>query len=234
MFAVGVDDVNFWHESPGVEGPPRIGRQKGNRVVCRIDRNGTGRQLVSVTQGVDWVDDNDNRVIREQREIHVECNHDANATLLTWRCELMGANPDQPPTFNGERYFGLGLRFVEPMDDSGTHLLADDRGAELAPDAENLVQASWCAYQSSIDGNDVTVAVFARRDNPRGRTVWFTMTEPFAYIAATLGLDKRPLVLPPDGALTCVYGVAAADGKLTRDQIDNLYRAWSRKENAVQ
>ena len=44
-----------------------------------------------------------------------------------------------------------------------------------------------------MDGHEVALAMFGRKDNAGGDAVFFTMLDPFAYLSATQGLDKKPL-----------------------------------------
>jgi hypothetical protein len=100
-----------------------------------------------------------------------------------------------------------------------------DRTADPTDENENLIQASWCAYVAQINGNDVTVAVFGSPSNRRHPTMWFTMVEPFAYLAATLGL-QNPLELPAGETLKLSYGVVVCDGALDHVNLQRLYQAW--------
>jgi hypothetical protein len=53
-----------------------------------------------------------------------------------------------------------------------------------------------------------TVAVFGHPDNVRGDATFFTMKTPFAYLAATQGLDREPLVYRGGQKFTVKYLIA--------------------------
>jgi hypothetical protein len=44
-----------------------------------------------------------------------------------------------------------------------------------------------------MEGRAVMLVMFGRTDNTRGDGNFFTMLDPFAYLAVTQGLDKKPL-----------------------------------------
>jgi len=126
----------------------------------------------------------------------------------------------------GEHYFGLGLRFVESMDRGGRFLNAEGSAGESVRGSERLTPAKWCAYTATADGHPVTVAVFDHPSNPRHPARMFTMTPPFAYIAATLNLWKEPMTLKAGEVLELIYGIALWDGELQPAEIERVYRLW--------
>jgi hypothetical protein len=69
-------------------------------------------------------------------------------------------------------------------------------------------------------------AVFDHPSNPRHPARIFTMTPPFAYIAATLNLWKEPMTLKAGGVLELNYGVALWGGEAQPAGIERLYRLW--------
>jgi hypothetical protein len=126
----------------------------------------------------------------------------------------------------GRHYFGLGLRFVESMDKDSEFLMAGGEKGTVVRGTEYLTRSAWCAVYGRVGNKPVTVAVFDSPDNPRHPATWFTMTSPFAYLAATLRLHEEPLVIPQGEALTCCYGLALWDGKIGKENIDEAYRKW--------
>jgi Family of unknown function (DUF6807) len=229
MFALGVNDVNFWQESPSVEGPPIIGRQRGGELEFHIGPKDQDPQTLVVTQAVEWLAGDDRPVLHEHRELATYYDDRANALVLTWTSRLSSADVQKSLRLNGERYFGLGMRFVEAMDKGGVFSFASDRSADPVNENENLIHASWCSYRAKVSGNEVTIAVFSNPTNVRQPTLWFTMMEPFAYLAATLGLHDHPLELPAGKTLELLYGVAVCDGALGHEETQRLYQAWLRQ-----
>jgi hypothetical protein len=60
MFALGVNEVNFWEESPGAGGLTVVGRQRGGEVQSRAESENQSAQILVLTQALDWLD-GDNR-----------------------------------------------------------------------------------------------------------------------------------------------------------------------------
>jgi hypothetical protein len=52
------------------------------------------------------------------------------------------------------------------------------------------------------------------------------MTQPFAYLAATLDLAKEPLELPAEAPLQLRYGLTLWDGRVELPAIQAGYEAW--------
>ena len=61
------------------------------------------------------------------------------------------------------------------------------------PNTQNVTPARWTSVSGVMDGREVLLAMFGRPDNSRGDACFFTMLDPFAYLSATQGLDKKPL-----------------------------------------
>jgi hypothetical protein len=70
--------------------------------------------------------------------------------------------------------------------------------------------------------------MFDSPKNPRHPATWFTMKEPFAYLAATLGLDEEPLALEAGKGLILRYAVVVWDGEVDTEKIEEAYRKWAK------
>jgi hypothetical protein len=164
----------------------------------------------------------------EHRAIEAYQADDLSATLLTW-CTLLEPAPGKDSVIlTGSHYFGLGMRFVESMDLGGRFFNSEGIEGELVRGSERLTAARWCAYVASADGGKVTVAIFDHPTNPRHPARMFTMTPPFAYLAATLNLWKEPMTLQTGKPLALKYGVAVWDGEAEAKRIDSLYQRWAK------
>ena len=141
-------------------------------------------------------------------------------TLLSWQSSLHGLDGKPAPNFHGTNYNGLGMRFPESMDKGGTFFNADG-GTAVA--GTNVTKSNWCAYSANADGKPVTVAMFDHPSNERHPATWYTMETPFAYLSATLALDKEPLQKLD---LVLTYGVAAWDGRVSKEKIEETYQRW--------
>jgi hypothetical protein len=118
------------------------------------------------------------------------------------------------------------MRFVPSMDRVGRFLYASGEPGPVYRGKERLTSSKWVAYVAPVDGQMVTVVMFDHPENPRHPARMFTMPEAFAYVSATLDLDKMPLVIAAGKPLMLRYGVAVWDGDLDRKRIERTYEAW--------
>lgn len=217
MFAVAVDGVNFWEESP------KAGRQEhGGLVDVAITERG-GRPGAAFSERVHWIPPAGQVTLTERRTIDVVKSEKIAATVVTWCSELIVPKGKPSATLTGSHYFGLGLRFVRPMD-GGVFFNADGKEGTIFRGEERLVRSDWCAYTAAIDGKPVTVAMFGHPANPRYPTTWFTMARSFAYLSGTLNLHEEPLAIEAAEPLVLQYAVVAWDGKIGADRIGEAYR----------
>jgi hypothetical protein len=221
MYAVAVDGVNFWEEQT------EPGRQLHKCFVdMRIDVN-DGKSQAGFTEQIDWINPrNRELLLKEHRTIKVKSIEDIKATLLSWQSSLAVPPGKKSMTLTGSHYFGLGMRFLESMDTGGEFINITGQAGDIVRGAERIARADWCAYIAKADGKPVTIAMFGHPENLRHPTHWFTMTEPFAYLAATLNLHKEPLVVNSDKPLVLRYAVAVWDGRIDKSNIDHVYRLW--------
>ena len=221
MYAVAVDGVNFWEEQT------EPGRQLHE---CfddmRIDKDGDKPQA-GFTEQIDWINPRSRELLLKERRTIKICQMDGvKATLLSWQSSLAVPPGKKSMTLTGSHYFGLGMRFLESMDTGGEFLNAAGEAGDIVRGAERLARADWCAYTAEADGKPITIAMFGHPENLRHPTHWFTMTTPFAYLAATLNLHKEPLEVISDKPLVLRYAVAVWDGRVEKSKIEQLYRRW--------
>jgi len=219
MFAVAVDGVNYWEETP-VSGRQRHTHFSDTVVEeGRLPNAGFSEELV-------WTDPSDQGALHEQRTVRVCRTTEPEATVMLWRSQLSVPKGKPGVTLTGAHYFGLGMRFIQAMDGVGSFRNAGDKAATVFRGEEKLVRSDWCAYAAAVDGKDVTVAMFGHPDNVRHPTMWFTMVKPFAYLSAMLGLHEEPLKVAAGQPLDLRYGVALWDGAVASEEIDRLYQQW--------
>jgi hypothetical protein len=221
MYAVAVDGVNFWEE----QNEP--GRQLHKSFDdMRIDKDGN-MLWAGFTEQIDWINPRSRELLlKERRTINVKSIENMKATLLSWQSSLAVPPGKKSMTLSGSHYFGLGMRFLESMDKGGQFLNAADATGEVVRGAERITRANWCAYTAEANGRPVTIAMFGHPENLRNPTYWFTMTAPFAYLAATLNLYREPLVVTSDEPLVLRYAVAVWDGRIDKSKIDQVYHVW--------
>ena len=221
MFAVAVDGVNFWEEQaePGRQLHKRFGDM-------RIDKSGDVPEAGFAEQ-IDWINPRSRELMLKERRTVKVCQIDnVKATLLSWQSSLAVPSGKESMMLTGSHYFGLGMRFLESLDTGGQFLNAAGQTGDTVRGSEQLVRADWCAYTAEADGKPVTIAMFGHPENLRHPTHWFTMTTPFAYLAATLNLHKEPLEVASDKPLVLHYAVAVWDGRIDKSKIDQVYRRW--------
>jgi len=225
MFAVAVNGVNFWEETP------TTGRQETvSPLVTVLHDNDGGGPSAGFCTGPAWVKTTATgrmTYTREARTIKACQVGKLGATVITWQSELPNPWP-RTMTLSGSHYFGLGMRFVRSMD-GGEFFSADGKDGTVFRGEERLVRSNWCACTAAIDGKPVTVAMLGHPENPRDPTTWFTMAKPFAYLSATLNLHEEPLSVAVETPLVLRYAVVAWDGKVGRDRIDQAYEWFTRE-----
>ena len=211
MFALAVDGVDFWAETA------ECGRQV-HRDLRVSETDGT------IQHGLNWVAPaTEAPLCDEQRRLRMLPVPDRDATLITWHTQLTLPPGRDTATITGERYFGLGARFVQSMDTGGRFFNADG-GAGVA--GTDTSKSAWCAYAAVADGKPVTVAMFGHPANAVHPVDWFTMDDPFAYLCATMAVDETPITLMPGKPLCIRYGVAVWDGHPAPSRIEEAYRWW--------
>jgi hypothetical protein len=229
MYAIGIDDVDFWSEASSAQA--KIGRQVPLTTgASSSERDGVGH--ATIRQSIQWLAPGDVPLAIETREIIAHLNAVPDVSLLTWSFALKPAEGKPTATLWGRHYFGLGVRFVTSMDKGGRFMTCGNRPGELVRGSERLTRANWCAFTAQADGHPVTVAMFDAPTNPRHPATWFSMTTPFAYLSATLNLKEEPWIITPDKPLVARYGVAAWDGTVDAAEIDKVYGKWLSLESA--
>ncbi|MCL2304283.1 MAG: PmoA family protein [Planctomycetaceae bacterium] len=235
MFAITADDVNFWEERGKDKSGVQWERSSFASFSSRESRNDNGSRQWSCQAGfsrfVDWYKPNKENVLLESRDIRATLASDLDATLLDWTSVLFMAPDRESVKLSGTHYHGLGMRFDETMDKNGKFFCDPD--STIASDNvrgdEKKTPCKWIAYTAELHGKPVTVAVFDAPNNPRPMSA-FTMGESgqvFAYISATVDLEKEPIVME-DGTTPLVfrYGVAVWEGKRSTEEVEKVYRFW--------
>jgi len=225
MFAVAADGVDFWAETP----PNGKQVHKSLELLKPAERG--GRPTAGFVEQLEWLAPDGKCKLTEVRTVEALVPADPNATLLTWRSVLSCPAGAASVKLTGSHYFGLGMRFVRSMDK-----VAVFRNAEGAPDktgvlvrgTEYVAPSAWCAVGGPVDGKQVTAAMFGHPDCTRFPVHWFTMTDGFAYLAATMNLWKQELMIEKDKPLDLWYGVAVWDGPADNARVEKLRGQWAK------
>ncbi len=211
MLALGINDTDFWGEEP----PSDVGKQRPGPLAV---------QDGSLSHQINWVVPDGTTVVRESRSITVSERDGKGPNLLTWRSTLRTAGESDALLW-GRHYFGLGMRFIHAMDGGEFFFPPEAEGKPYRGD-ERLTRSRWCAYHADIEGQPVTVAMFDHPLNPRYPSTWFTMGQPFAYLAATPNFEAQPRSLRPGESFAQTIGIALWDGRVEAEDIERLYEAW--------
>ena len=221
MYAITVNGVNFWEEqkAPGAQ----------EHVAFRCASVAQKPYLVFFSEELRWLNPRTKELLLlEKRSVGETRTGRPQATLLTWTSAFTVPPGLKEVTLTGSHYHDLGMRFLAAMDRNGTFM---NETGDLGPvyrGTERLGKAAWCTYTARGPVKTVTVGMFGDPDNARGKPLFFTMTRPFAYLSATLGLHKDPLVLKAGKSLTLTYGVVVWDGEVDRKTVESLYKQWLR------
>ncbi|MBN2376050.1 MAG: PmoA family protein [Sedimentisphaerales bacterium] len=223
MYAVTIDGVNFWEEQ-------QLPGKQVHRSWCdsKIDQHNK-RPRARITEKIDWVNPPTKQVmLKEERTIEAVAVNELGGTLVNWTGEFKLPPGKEQATIGGGHYHGLGMRFLESMDKGKEKRFfnASGKAGEVYRGTEKLVSASWCAFSAKADGKPVTVAMFAHPDNVRYPATWFTMTEPFVYLSATMEVYKNPYILQAGEKLVLRYGVMVWDGSAGEEKIGKAYQNW--------
>ena len=223
MFAIAAGGVDFWSETPA------CGKQV-NRSIEVVQPDAKAQSATAgFAEQLDWLAPGGKVVLQERRTVRAGLAADANATLVTWRTRLSCPAGTDSVKLHGDHYFGLGLRFVRSMDKAGTFRTpkgAPEKIGTRVRGTEYNTPADWCAYAAKADGKLVTVAMFGRPEIKPFPVTWFTMTDGFAYLSATLNLWKKPFAIAADKPLELCYGVAVWDGRPDDEAIEKLFKQW--------
>lgn len=225
MFAVKVDDVNFWEEYPERQPGTQV-HQGFTSAASASCEDGIARIELPV-ETIDWNGPDGTTLLKETRSIRVQRNVETPSagSVLTWTSRFEVPQGRAEAVLTGAHYHGLGVRFPVSMDGVGTHFNAAGELGPVYRGSERLTETKWTAYTAPVDGKPVTVAVFDDPKNARP-AVMFTMLHGFAYVSATLDLEKRPLSIQTGKPLVLRYGVVAWDGEKSAEEVEKAYQDW--------
>lgn len=216
MYAIGVNGVSFWAETPGCGTQEHLDfAETGVATIADMSWAGFVEQL-------QWRFADKSAALTERRTLRTTRNEALNASLVLWDSELSVPAGGTSVKLTGDHYYGLGMRFLESMDKGGEFITATGKFGDVVRGDERLSPADWCAYTAEADGKPVTVAMFDCPANPRYPALWFTMQTPFAYLSATRNLWKEPMELNAGSKLTFRHAIALWDGKIPTDTIEKM------------
>lgn len=189
MFAVQVNEVNFWEE----RGTP--GRQVSDRLpIVKTRRSRTGLPEAEVVHVIRWQPPGNDAptaaLLVEERTLKITVNPGVEEVSVAWQSRFQ-VGPGVPQVaLAGAEYNGLGMRLPAEFD----HVAIFQNSAGL-PYSEaqtfDVRRARWSSVAGRLEGREVMVALASRPGNP-GDPSFFSMRNAFAYLAATQGWGKQP------------------------------------------
>jgi hypothetical protein len=231
MYAVYVNGINFWEErgTPGIEKHVELPLHS-----ARIDANGV--PLASFTEIIHWLaptntsapDSAAAALLLEQRVVTVTIDEKNQEVALRWDSAFQVGPKAGKVTIHGPNYDGLGLRLPE----SFNHVAKFQNSAAQAytgNNSQNVITAKWTSVSGIMDGHDVMLAMFGRPENAAGDAAFFTMLDPFAYLAATQGLDKKPLEYSAGDKFSLSYLLTVYSDNKTPEFIRQRYARWEKE-----
>jgi hypothetical protein len=202
MFAIRVDDVNFWEETPGAGVQRPVGAPAQG-----VEAGADGRPTAVFRQRLHWLapgDDEARPLLIEDRTLRLSVDEGTGAVVLRWRGDFRVGPKAGEVRIHGSNYNGLGVRFPQEFDPMA-EVLFDGRAATPGGHAQAVAPAAWAAIRFEMPGRPVTLMMAGRPDNAGGPARFFAMKEPFSYLSATAGLDVAPLTFKAGEAFRFEY-----------------------------
>jgi hypothetical protein len=215
MFALNVDDTDFWTEKD----IPNAGREEVVETIATPASDG-------FTQLLRWLATDGTPLLDESRRVRVRAEGKGADAVhwLDWESVLTPAAGRDKVRLSGAHYFGLGMRFLPAWANHGEFIWSD-AATPPATGGEKVTPADWCAVRCSIDGRPVTVLMLAHAANPRPGE-WFTMSQPFCYLSATLNLKNEPFTLAKGASWKLRYSIAMLSTPADRRRLADIAATW--------
>ena len=214
MFAIKIDGVNCWEEF----NPKDFGRQETLSIVESVTES-NNRKEKKVETSLLWSDGAGQSLVMEKRTITAYQTNDA--TVVDWISVFTLPPGKEKAVLGGNEYHGLGMRFIESMDEGGQYFASSDAGKKEG----RLTSCRWMAYTVKADGKPVTIAMFDTKDNPQPMFA-YTMGSgegEFGYFSATANLYREPVALTLQKPVTFHYLLVLWDGAKTAAEIEKFY-----------
>lgn len=229
MYAISVNGINFWEETAasGIQRAVKILKQQ-------VGTSSNGLPQASFTQLIYWVDKADRdtsdatrALLVERRTITLTVDETNREVAVQWDSAFEVGGKDKKVILAGDFYNGLGLRFPKEFDAVAMHRNSEN-GPDLRKRKQDQSKARWTSVGLNLPSKPTTVAVFGHPANARGDPLFFTMLDPFAYVSATQGLDKKPLEYVTGEKFNLTYLVTVCPELKTPEFLQQRARVWER------
>lgn len=196
MYGITVNGINFWEETSGC-GVQKVVETSAPELLTSTN----GLPQARIVQKIFWLspeeaflpNSNAPALLIERRTLTLVLNKEKKETALHWKSEFEVGSKTNTVTLGGFNYHGLGMRFLKELDPLAVHFTPSGR-LDLADNKQIVSAFPWEAVAFDLPGKPATIAVFGAPSNARGDSHYFSMKSPFAFLTATQGLDREPLV----------------------------------------
>lgn len=222
MYAIKVNGLNFWEEVSG----------NGVERVVETAASVTGG-AARLRQTIHWVapqdaflaDTTPAALLVEQRTLTLTVDGATHEAALEWKAEFAVGKKTNEVSLTGATYHGLGMRFIQEFDALANHSYAG-RKPDLTKSRQEVSSAPWASVSFAAPDQPATIALVPHPANARGDGQFFSMHTPFAYLAATQGLDKEPLVYHSGDTFTLRYLLLLYPEVKTTEALEARARRW--------
>ena len=234
MYAIRVNGHNFWEETgePGHERSVRL-------TPGQAGRGPDGLPQASFAHLIHWIAHRDRMLadttaaalLIERRTITVAVDEANQEVALLWQADFeVGSGSGGKAVLSGSNYNGLGMRLPQSFDRVAGFRNSDNRPYNPASQ-QTVLAARWSAVAATVDGKAAMMAVFALPEATRGTTKFFSMLEPFAYLAVTQSLNEAPLECLGRDRFSLKYLVTVYPATKSPEFLDERHAAWARRSN---
>lgn len=221
MYAIKVNGLNFWEEVSG----------NGVERVVETTASVTGG-AATLRQTIHWVapqdaflaDTTPAALLVEQRTLVLTVDAAAREAALEWKAEFEVGKKTNEVALTGATYHGLGMRYIQEFDALANHSYAG-RKPDLV-NRQEVSPAKWAAVSFAATVQPATIALVPHPANARSDGQFFSMRSPFAYLSATQGLDKEPLVYHSGDKFTVRYLVVLYPEVKSTEALEARARRW--------
>lgn len=231
MYAIRINGVNFWEEkdAPGVEKPVKL-------LAHSVGKSANGLPQAKFTQLIYWLASTNRNVANsyavsllfEERTLTLTVDEKAGEVALQWDAAFE-VGPGGKVKLHGTDYNGLGLRPPQSFDHVAVFQNSEKSPYLYAgPNKRDNIPALWTSVTGQMPKGEITLALFGKPANPGGNPVFYTMLEPFAYLSATQGLDKKPVEYSPGDKFHLSYLLTVYSEPKSAEVLQRRYEAWSK------
>jgi hypothetical protein len=234
MYGIKVNGINFWEETNGC-GVEKVVQTFPPEIHDTAD----GLPQARLVQVLHWLeaeeaflpDSTALPLLIERRTLTLTLNPKTRETALDWKSEFEVGPKTNAVILGGFSYHGLGMRFLKDLDPLAVHVTPDG-SSDLAGRNQILLTQPWEAVAFDHPGQPATIALFGDPANARGQPRYFAMKTPFAYLSATQGLDREPLVYRQHEHFELHYLIALYPALKSTETLSERSRQWNQTLSA--